>query len=296
MSSKPPVMFLELVEKRNSGFVKNGTQGTAFHEELNCATMSWIPSSGFKGVKEMHDNKEIIVLKEIRWIKNCPTLEKDEQERRNIKPNRMEDKIPFEKGFATIVRDGSTISLYDYLKEAFWNIDAENRPETADAIYKVMQIDKAAEEIDESDIVMADAIRLVASLRTQTSIKDKTYNYNEDRLNSICQLCAVHADSVPTKFHALMFLAKSRSAWFVELVTKFEQTILTEATHAIELGIIRFDGNTALDGEKVIKNLGTGNLSRDSKIERLSDFLKTKEGNAYLTELRAKIEVANTNV
>lgn len=297
MSSKAPVMYLELIEKRNSGFVKNGTDGTAFHEELNCPNLRWIPNSGFKAVMEKHGDHDVVAFKEIRWVKNCSTIDKDEQDRRNIKPNRMEDKIPFEKGFATVVREGSTISLYDYLKDVFYSKDSENRPETADAIYRVMQIDKQAEEIDESDIEMADAIKLVASLRTQVG-KDKSYKYNDERLNAMCTLCAVHADSTATKFHALMSLAKARSKWFVDLVVKFEQTILTEVTHAVELEIVRFDGNTALykDGEKVIKNLGTGNLAKDTKIEKLSDFLKTTEGNVHLTELRAKIEVAKATI
>ena len=297
MSTKAPVMYLELIEKRNSGFVKKGTQGTAFHEELNCPNIRWINNSGYKGIKEVHEGRETTVFKEIRWIKNCPTIIKEEQVRMNIKPNPYEDKIPFEKGFATVVRDGSTITLYDYLKEVFWNADAEYRPETADAIYRVMQLDKQAEEIDESDIIMADAIKLVASLRTQTSAKDIAYKYNEERLNSICELCAVYADSTATKFHALMSLAKTRPAWFNDLVVKFEQMILTEVTHAVELEVVRFDGNTAIyqDGEKVIKNLGMGNLSRDSKIEKLSDFLKTKEGNAELTEMRAKVALTQAN-
>ena len=189
-------------------------------------------------------------------------------------------------------------NLYDFIKDVFYNKDAEGRPETADAIYRVMQLDKQAEEIDESDIEMADAIKLVASLRTQVSKSDKSYKYNEERLNAICTVCAVYADSPATKFHALMSLAKARSKWFLDLIVRFEQTILTEVTHAVELEVIRFDGNTALysDDEKVIKSLGTGNLSKDTRIEKLSDFLKTTEGNSHLTELRAKIEVAKENI
>jgi len=295
---KYPTIFLELVEKRNSGFVKNGTEGTSFHEELNCPNISWIPSSGFKAIEEEQNGSKVTVFKEIRWIKNCNIIDKEEQERRNIKPNHKEDKIPFEKGFATVVRNGSTISLYDYLVDVFFNEGSALRPETADAIYRVMQIDKKAEEIDESDIVMADAIKLVASMRALIDKKEKTYRYNEERINAICELCAVYADSVATRFHALMSLAKSRSKWFMDLVEKFEQTIITETTHAVELKVVRFDGNTALytDGEKVIKNLGTGNLSLDTKIERLADFLKTREGNEHLTELRAKVAVSKDNL
>jgi len=298
MSAKAPVMYLELIEKRNSGFVKNGTDGTAFHEELNCPNLRWIPNSGFKAIMEKHGDADVVAFKEIRWVKNCSTIDKNEQDQRNIKPNRVEDKIPFEKGFATVVREGSTISLYDYLNDVFYNKDSLNRPETADAIYRVMQLDKQAEEIDESDIEMADAIKLVASLRTQVGTKDKSYKYNEERLDAMCAICNVYADSTATKFHALMSLAKARSKWFVDLVVKFEQTILTEVTHAAELEVIRFDGNTALytNEDKVIKNLGTGNLAKDTKIEKLSDFLKTKEGNPHLTELRAKIQVAKENI
>lgn len=289
-----PVMYIELCDKRNSGFVKNGTEGTPFHDELNCPNMTWLPNSGFKGIKD--GDTETIIFKEIRWIKNCNTIDKEEQDRRNVKPNPYEDKIPVEKGFATVVRDGSTISLYDYLTSVFYSENAEFRPETLSPLYRIVQLDKKAEEIDESDIEMADAIMLVGSMRTQTG-KDKTYKYNEDRLNSICEICAVHADTTATKFHALMSLAKAKSRWFLDLVVKFEQTIITEVTHALELDVVKFDGNTAIyvEDEKVIHGLGTGNLGRETKIERLSDYLKTREGSEALTELRAKIAVKRDN-
>lgn len=295
--AKPPVIYLELCEKRNSGFVKKGTEGTAFHEELNCPTISWIPNRGFGAVKETLEGVETTINKELRWIKNCNTIDFAEQEKRNLKPNFFEDKIPFEKGFATVVRDGSTISLYDYLLSTFFNETNPDRPDTADAIYRVMQLDKQAEEINEADIEMADAIKLVDSLRIKTGDKKTPYKYNEERLTSICDICQVHAETPALKLHALMSLAKARSRWFLDLVVRFEQTILTEIAHALELKVFMFDGNTAVYSEdkELIYNLGAGNYKHEKKIESLADYLKSKDGAEALTKLRAKVSVAKEN-
>lgn len=297
-SKKPPVIFLELVEKRSSGFVKQGTEGTMFHEELNCPNISWIPNRGMAAEKviETVAGKEVetTVYKEVRWIKNCNTIDLTEQEKRNIKPNYFEDKIPFEKGFATVVRDGGTISLYDYLLTAFYNKSNPDRPSTAEGIYKVVQLDKQAEQINEADVEMADAIKLVDSLRTKTGSKDTPYKYNEERISAMCAVCQVHAETPAQQLYALMSLAKARPRWFLDLVVKFEQTVLTEVSHALELKVIQFDGNTAMysEGNKVIRNFGAGNFKHEKKIELLADYLKTQEGNPDLTELRAKTDLA----
>src|SRR5687768_10551276 len=113
---KPPVMILELIDQRNSGFIKDGTENTMFHEELKCPNILWIPNSGYMAEKVKEGDVEYTINKEIRWIKNCSIIDVAEQEKRGIKPNRTEDKIPFDKGRAVVVRDGSTASLYDYLE------------------------------------------------------------------------------------------------------------------------------------------------------------------------------------
>lgn len=292
--AKPPVIYLELCEKRNSGFVKQGTEGTAFHEELNCPNISWIPNRGFGAVKEIHDGVETTVNKELRWVKHCNIIDLNEQETRKIKPNFFEDKIPFDKGYATVVRDGATISLYDYLVSAFYNKSNPDRPVGADALYQVMQLDKVAEEINEADIEMADAIKLVESLRIKTGDKKTPYKYNEERINAMCDICRVHAETPAQKLYALMALAKNKARWFLDLVVKFEETINTEVAHAIELKVVMFEGNTAVDAEdkSVIYNLGAGNYKHEKKIEMLADYLKSKDGTEALTILRAKVSVA----
>jgi hypothetical protein len=294
--TKPPVIFLELCDKRSSGFVKIGTEGTSYQEELNCANTLWLPNSGFRA-KEMKgpDGKPYIGFEEVRWIKHCDTIIKQEQDARGFKPNRTEDKIPFEKGHAIVVREGATASLYDYLKDVFWNEDSPNRPVTADAVYRIQQLDKKAEELNENEIEIADAIAMVASLRTKAG--EKEYKYNEQRIDLFCEICQVYADSPSQKLYALMQLAKAKPRWFLDMVVTFEQTIVTEITQALELRIIRFDGNTALydEGDKVLKPLGFGNLGHDKKVTLLAEYLGSKEGAQDLTELRTKLDIAKKN-
>lgn len=295
--AKPPVMFLEYCDKRNSGFVKKGTEGTPFHDELNCPSVAWIPSRGKTAVIEIINGVETNVYKEIRWINGCNTIDVEEQDRKGIKPNPKEDLIVFEKGFATIPKEGSTLSLYDYLEKVFFNGNSAGRPDHIEPLYKVMQLDKQAEEINESDVEMADAIQLVSSLRIKTGDKKTPYKYNEERLSSICDICQVHADTAAQKLYALMSLAKAKPRWFLDLVVKFEQTILTEVAHALELKVVMFDGNAAVYSEdkKLVYNLGAGNFKHEKKIEMLADYLKSKDAAESLTELRAKVSVAKEN-
>jgi hypothetical protein len=295
---KVPVMFLKLCDKRSSGFVKDGTENTAFHEELDCPSIAWIPSRSKTAIEKEIDGIKTLVFKDIRWINGCNTIDPQEQDRMGVKPNPQEDLIIFDKGFKTLQKQGSTLSLYDYLEQSFFNKNNPNRPVSLEAIYEVVQLDKKAEEIDESDIEMSDAIQMVKQLRVKTGNKETPYKYDEDRINLMCRLCEVMGgDSPAQKLHALMALAKSMPRTLLDLVTKFEQTLITEVGHALHLNVIRFDGNTASYEEsgEVIRALGSGNLGQEKKIQSLADYFGSSDGTQALTIFRAKLEVAKQN-
>ena len=84
---------------------------------------------------------------------------------------------------------------------------------------------------------------------------------------------------------------------FLEIIVKAEQTVIVDVSHALQLGVIMFDGNVAQYSKesKIIRSLGKGNMSSDKKIEALATYLQTEEGNNDLTELRAKVEVEKEN-
>lgn len=298
MTSKAPVLFLELVDQRPSGFVLDGTNNTPFYQELHAPNISWIPADGFMSEmkKEKVNGKEVEIRhnKRIRYIKNENDIDFASQEKRGIKPAPHEDKIPFEKGYATIVGEGSTIGLYNYLSVVFYNAGAPNRPDTATPIFRVLDLNKKAEEFNESDIEMADAIKLAGELYTSTGKKDNPYIYDEDRIDAIARILNVIGETPTIKLRAIIVTAKNRPRWFLDNVVKFEQIIFTEVSHALQLDVIEFDGNTAQykGGAKIIKSLGTEKLSQTDKVEKLASYLKTNDGTRALTELRAAIEFA----
>lgn len=284
-------IFIELFDKRSSGFILVGTENTPAPEELDCPTVRWIPNEGLMADTKDGYRKDV----RIRFINGCDSILVEEQEKRGFKPNRFEDKILFEKGYATVFREGSTVGLFDYLTKVYYNSDAPDRSPTAAKLFKLVKLDKEAEGYNEEEVVRAHAIIFVDGLAIKTG---NTYQYKEDRIDALCNLLGLVADTPATKMFELMRRAKSDPRSFMQLVEKFEQTIVTEISHALELNVIKFEDNTAMYSNegKVIKNLGTQKLNKDKKIEALADYLSSRDGNEMLTELRAKLDLAKENV
>lgn len=288
---KAPVKYYEIVDKKPSGFIMDGTGGTPYQQELTAPSIQWVSAQGKTCVKDTEGIPHYI---EVRYINGCDSILPDEQIQRGFSPKRLMDKIPIENGFVTVVREGNTIGLYDYLEKSFWNLDNPDRPESADARYREVKMDQKAEALLDEDELMTNAKAVVYSLRITTGNKKAPYRYDEDRIDTICKLVNVWDQSPETKLVKLLKVAIQSPREFLEIVTKSEQTIITEISHALEMNVISFDGNTAqfTEGNKILRALGTGNMRADVKIEKLGAWLGTEEGNSSLTELRAKLELA----
>lgn len=297
---KPPILFIELVDQGNSGFIQDDTFNTPTPNQLRAPGVRFIPNEGFRrGVKtDMVNGKEreVFFNERIRYIKNEVIISLAEQKRLGIEPSPLarEDKIAIEKGYATIAREGASIGLYDYIFEAYYNDSNPFRSEKATPLYRVVKMDQKAEQFNEDVLIAADAVKYVGSLYNKTP---KGYIYNENKIDAVCELLSIVAHTYATRIQALMSLAKQNPEWFLNKVIKLEQTTVTEVAHALELNIIRFNNNTAeyTGKDKVLKNLGAGKLSHDQKISKLADFLRTAEGHEAYMELKAEIEAAINN-
>jgi hypothetical protein len=288
---KVPVKYYELVDKKNSGFIMNGTEGTPYQQELMGPSIQWISSTGRtceideKGIKHYID---------IRYISGCDSIYPEKQKERGFSPNRFEDKIPFENNFTTVVREGNGIAQYDYLEKAFWNQDNPDRPATATPRYREVKLDKKAEVLLDEDEMQTHAKMLIYELRQTTGDKKVPFKYNTDRINSICRLVNVWDETPERQLMLLLSKAMQNPKEFLEVVTRSEQTLITEVSHAIELKVIRFDGNTvqSVDENKIYVSLGNEKIKEKDKIEKFASWLATYEGTNSLTELRAKVELA----
>jgi hypothetical protein len=288
---KAPVKYYEIVDRKPSGFIMDGTGGTPYQQELTSPSIHWVSAQGKTCVK---DEKGISHFVEIRFINGCDSIIPEEQIKKGFVPKRLMDKIPIENGFMTVVREGNTIGLYDYLEKSFWNLDNKDRPETADARYREVKMNEKAEALLDDEEMITQAKMIVFSLRKNTGDKKVPYRYDQDRIDSICRLVNVWDQSNETKLVKLMAEAIRNPKEFIEIVEKTEQTIITEISHALEMNVINFDGNTAMftEGKKIIHPLGTGNFKEDVKMEKLGAWLATEAGTPLLTELRAKLELA----
>ncbi len=282
------IAYYESVDKKSSGFVMDGTRGTQYQQELTTPSIRWIPTQG----KTSEPGTK--AYKDIRYIAGSNTIDPEEQKKLGHIPRPFEDKIPMENGFMTVVREGNTIALYDYLKNSFFNKDNPDRSPGADAIYREVKLDKKAVALLDEDEELTRAKSLVYQLRLLTGDKTTPYKYNMDRIDAICRMVNVWDETPERKLILLLQSATQNPKAFLQVVETSEQTVVTEVAHALELNVIQFDKNAAFftEGNAIIYTVEGDKLKADQKIELLASWLSTEAGNGTLTELRAKLEIA----
>lgn len=294
--SNTPTKYYEISDKSKSGFIMDGTEGTQYQQELNAPSVQWIDSRGKTAVRSKDEKgRETVHFVEIRYISGCDSIIPEEQDKRGFKPNRFEDKIPMQSGFMTVKREGNSIGLYDYLERVFYNLDANDRPNTASGRFREVKVAEKARNLLDYDEKVTQAKMVVYELRESTGNKEKPYRYNIDRINALCRLVGVWDEEPETRLVKLLGIATNDAENFLNIVEKAEQTIMIEISHALELKVISFEGNNVkfVETGRNIYNLGDEKIkSEDLKIEKLTDFLGTEEGNPALTEMRAKLEIA----
>lgn len=293
-----PTLFIELADQRDSGYVLDGTIGTKHETRLTCPKSRFIPSRGFRLVegKNPETGKDEWYNEEIRYIKNQRVLSVVQQQSKGIKPSRMalEDKIRIDGGNFSVTREGAFIGLYDYLMDVFYNGSNKNRPASATVIFKVKEVGKAEEEFNENEIAYSDAIQFLKTLYRR---EGKGFVYDEGKINALAGMFVMYAETPAGKISGLMGFAKKDPVSFLQKAMKFEQTVITEIAYAVELNVIKFDGNTAVycNKDKVIADLGRGNLKAETKMSKLADLFNTAEHKDAYEEFRIELQTAMEN-
>jgi hypothetical protein len=298
MSSKAPVKYYEIAERKSSGFIMDGTRNTTYQQELSAPSIRWIPARGkMSVVSKDAKGREVKSFKEIRYIAGCDTIDPEEQKAKGLEPSKLDDKIMMENGFMTVVREGSTIGLYDYLESVFYNLDNPNRSKDATVIYREVKLDKKAVALVDEDESVTLAKSVVYKLRKNTGDKKEPYQYDTEKIDALCKLVNVWDETPERKLVMLLSKANSNPKQFLEIVENAEQTVILDITNAIELNVLRVDGNNIVmvDENKIVLSLGAEKYSERQKLEALANFLATGAGNSSLTEIRAKTEVVRKN-
>lgn len=292
-----PTMFIELVKQQDSGFVRDDTKGTPYEETIKTAGVLFIPNRG-KMAEEIIDkatNKGTGRFNHvpIRYIKGCPYIKVEEQEKNNWLPSAIsnEDQIAIKKG-SSIVRKEDDM-LFDYLSNVFYNLNAPNRPVKAKSLFKVVEIDRKNEQLNERVFIKADALNYIAKLVVKSG--KNSYKYKESQIDNLLTAMSEYGgDSYPEKINTLTRIAEKNPKALLDLAVKMDNLVMTEILHGIEFDVIVIKGNSVeyVADNKVLANLGTEKMSKDKQMETLAELLRTPEYAQSYTELKAKIELA----
>lgn len=287
------VLFIEAVGLTGSGWIQDDTRGTANPIEIAWPSQFGIPKTGKRRIKV--NGKD--VFEDIRHIKGCPTISVAEQKAQGIEPSAdsTEDVLFLEKGYGHIVREPGMEGTFDYYKDSFYNESNPDRSVKATALYRILKMDEKNEQNLEQEMMKADATKFVGTLYEK---RGKVYVYNENKIDGICTIMAIFAETYSGKVTAIQRIAQQRPEWFLDKVYRFEQTTLTEVSHAVELNLIAFKGNAVeyKEKDKIICTLGNEKLKHDEKMEKFADWLRTSDGHEAYMELKAELEAAQNKL
>ncbi len=285
-SKKPETALFELINRGSSGFFKEGTQGTPEASELTTTDHTWLPTEGYMSFV---DEKGDRYIKEIRYISGQDIILKEEQEKKGLKANPRQDKIAFIKGFIRIANSGSERGLFAYLKNVFYNEQSPEREEKATAVFREVDQNKVPELLMEDDDALVRALQITTALKTKTA---NGYEYNEERIESLCRLFKIQAEAVGQQLALLSNLAKLTPAAFVTKVENFEQKYETEINQALELKVITLTKTGAIfeSTGDVITDFGTGNFSKEKRMNMLVDFFRSPAGEKSIETMRVLVD------
>lgn len=299
VADKVPTMYLEVVTQGDSGYVRDDTKGTAHEEKISCAEVTFVPNVG-KMAEEIVDEKGTGTGRfknvPIRYIKDCPYIKVSDQKTHGYEKNTIatNDAIVIKKGKAIIKEEGD-LALFSYIKNVFYNLSAPNRPRTAKAIFKVVEVEKNVSVINEGKFLQAKAIMFVETLVLKTG---NTYKYKEDKIDNILTALSLFGgDNYSDKIRVLTDHAEKNPKTFLDIVSKMDNITITEVSHCLELNVIAFEGNSAVyvEGKKLVGIVNAEAKSTAKKIDALAELLQTPEYAQAYTELRAKLEIAQEN-
>lgn len=283
--TKVPVLVLELLDRRPSGYEKEGSRDAGAPIFLDAPSIQFILP---RSVMIDPVTKEIVNL---RYLKSGRDIFQEAQEKRNEQHNPQSDYIVFENGVLTVRREGNERNLYDFLSACSWNQNASNRYDEVQPIFCEIN-EEAAAEADMQDIEdFSDALQLATGMRTKKATGGS--EYDEERIDALVALFNIQVeDSYPIKFQAIVSIATTRPTWFKKMVDDTTASVKIAIVQGRELGVISMDGDHAsfIDSQRNFYKFIEKEL--EARILELSNYLISKKSAKDYKELVLKVNAA----
>lgn len=269
---KDKVLYLELVDRQNSGYEKEGSREEGHPVFMDAPDRRRILS---RSQILCEDGK---TLRVIRYIKGCDTIFEDEQQKRNIQPNPLTDVIWFEGSQTKTVRNiGADMPLFAYLAACPFNENAPNRPEGSPTIFREIH----AEVVAKQGLEDLDSERAIGNIIGE--LYEKTadgYSYDEVKIGYYLTLLRINPFETPAEnLVAINRVAKADPDKFLSTIASKTKEYRIEIMEAIKLDVIDVKGDRAVwvEGQGVFtKSMRV--KTQDEKIDFLTRYFLSPEG------------------
>lgn len=277
----PEVLVIDLVDRRPSNYVLEGSEIGGQPKQLDCPADKNIKPTSVVRVPNLKGGG--YTLRKTRYIQGCDTIFVDEQEARRVTPNPAIDRadLVIKNGSKIIVRTGGAISLFDYFKNYEGNESNPNRPEGATIIYREIN---AAVDAEASISGFDDDVEARMYLRDLKDKDDKgKVTYKEKEINFLIGLFGMpHMESMAEKFEALIGIATSNPRVFLDSIANAKAAMTSEVNQGKAMGVVTFDASKAMltSASKVLFTFKTTKYE-DQINELVTFFLTTAGDQAY---------------
>lgn len=292
-SKEAQVLILELLDSKPSSYIMDGP-GIDDMDKIDSTPVISFPSlrkirntSRVKQVIKDDQGNETFIYKKIRYINGCPFIEVERQDKENYKPNHLADLLIFRNGSARATKEGD-IGKFLYLEACEYNIDAPNRPDDAEGVFKVISTEVDAQAEENQIDLENEAMEVLLGLKRKVS--EKEVKYNEDSLEFLCSVFKVPAFESGFKSEAwiaLARIARSEPKRFLNSIANKRSLIEVDVFSAVQVTVVTIDEQRAFftASSKLIMEFDK-DLNEEQKGQALVDFMTNPKNKNYYDQLR----------
>jgi hypothetical protein len=288
---KYPVAQFELIpaSKNGANFVREDTIGTPNPVVIIHPKNRVIQNTSVIK-EESKTEKDVFVNVPTRYVYGQQIIRVDKQAESNIQPNPKTDSIVFINGLLTVPKDGPFVGLYNFMTTHAQNDSNPDKIESLKPVFREIKLAEDAHKNNFTDFQVVEAVGYIKALVPEVNGK---FVYNEERIEALATLFNVYAETMEQKTTALIAIAKTNPQNFLSKAKANEQTVLIEVQHGLKLGVISFEGNTAIYAEKKTKiKEFPGVKSDDKKNEALANYFSTIDGKEAYALYKAELTAA----
>jgi hypothetical protein len=286
-----PPLTIVLVNATATNWIMEGTEKNAEPIRLAAPGLLRIPPTSKYKVDLPEGGYKYV---QIRHIMGCDTLDPAQQDLLKIVPNVEQDNIWVVSGTLTVMREGSTIQTYDYLKLHEGNITNKQRPPDAEPVFMELIGVEVAARTNNSFDIKADAYAVLRDIRQTTEAGG--YQYNEEKLGLMATLFDLnHLDSPEEKFAELYMIAEEKPKLIVDSIMNGKKKLFATIKKAEELAVIGLSEERAYFTESNTVILAyKGRPAKNTQVNKLADFLLTPEGKPFMQQLFVSVDRAGS--